>query len=275
MNITFYDEDMIIVPEVMAGTFDNKIKARKIVFIQSLSLIFRDYPLHLTHKQQGFEIALTCMPHMREPVEKYLKIPVYSISPFVASYFFVDEKRLHKREKLIVLYPKFQQAEYSLIMKLIIDNFILNQDTPLKSNRKQWSIMELQGLTHEQVAAVMKKAMFFVCTNTFESFNASVPEAMAAGCINICYEAFGPKDFLENGKNAFVFPNHEPFLLVEKLIELISNYEANEEGLYSMRIEAMKTASRYRREVLVKEIVEFFKLQNTTSLRACEAIQII
>ena len=259
-KLIYYDDDIMIVPEVMAGTFDYKsIKARKIVFIQNLSLIYRDYPLQLTHKQQGFKAAFTYMPHMKKPVEKYLKLPVYSINPLIAPYFFVDEKRLHKREKLILLYPKFQQAEYLVIRKIIAESTVLKQDKLSgHKNNNQWRLVELQGLTHEQVAAVMKKAMFFICTNTFESFNASVPEAMAAGCINICYEAFGPRDYLKNEKNAFVFPNNEPFLLVEKLNDLIINFETNKELLYNMRIEAMKTASLYTREIMANDILNFY-----------------
>lgn len=68
----------------------------------------------------------------------------------------------------------------------------------------------------------MKKAAFFIATNTFESFNASVVEAMAAGCINVCYEGFGPRDYLENNSNAFVFNNNEAYELCRHLFFLLS-----------------------------------------------------
>ena len=79
----------------------------------------------------------------------------------------------------------------------------------------------------------------------FEALNTSVVEAMASGCIVFCYEGFGPRDFLENGKNAFVFPNNEPYLLVEKLYEVLDNYEHKQVQLKQMQIYARKTAERY------------------------------
>jgi hypothetical protein len=43
--------------------------------------------------------------------------------------------------------------------------------------------VELENKTHREVARVLRQAALHVNVNCQESFNATVPEAMAAGCI--------------------------------------------------------------------------------------------
>ena len=66
----------------------------------------------------------------------------------------------------------------------------------------------MRGLTHVQTAEMMKRSALLLNLSALESFNALVPEALAAGCIAFCYEAYGGRDYLRPGENAFVWPNN-------------------------------------------------------------------
>ncbi|HLE83805.1 MAG TPA: glycosyltransferase, partial [Thermoanaerobaculia bacterium] len=106
----------------------------------------------------------------------------------------------------------------------------------------------LAGLRHAEVAELMAEASFLVSLNSHEAFNSTVPEAMAAGCIPVCYDAFGGRDYLIDGENAFVFPNHHVFPLVEKLLELTRGAAERTGELARMRTRGRETAGRFTRE---------------------------
>jgi len=236
-------DDTLIVPEVMAHElFVKECKAKKILFIQASGWIFEKLPINKTHRQLGFSSVMVIMPHMIPIVEKFIELPVFMVPPMVADYFF-DEPINRKREKSIVMYPKFNQIDFSIV------NGLLRRKTGNNKFKKaiglDWRIKLLQGLTHGQVAATFDTATFFISLNTFEALNTSVVEAMARGCIVFCYEGFGPRDFLKDGINAFVFGNNEPYQLVEKVYDVLDNPEKYNEQLKSIQNNALITASEY------------------------------
>ena len=94
-----------------------------------------------------------------------------------------------------------------------------------------WRVVELKDKPHRYVARVFKQAAIHVNVNCQESFNATVPEAMAAGCIPICYEAFGGKDYLRDGENACVLPTHHAYPLMERTLELMTSWDAERAGI--------------------------------------------
>ena len=81
---------------------------------------------------------------------------------------------------------------------------------------------------------------------------------MAAGCINICYEAVGPADFVIDNVNAFVYPNNHIYSLVQKVIELITNYDNLQEQLILMRTKARITADAYTLSNMSSPLLEYF-----------------
>ncbi len=124
-----------------------------------------------------------------------------------------------------------------------------------------WELVELSGYSHHETAALLQESTFFVSLNTREAFNTSVPEAMAAGCIPICYEAFGGQDYLRNGENAFVFSNNTIYPLIEKLLDLIDHYDSALDKLAKMRESAFETASHYTRDNTREALLAFFEAE--------------
>jgi len=255
--------DTVIIPEVMMDLKGiEKIKCRKIIFIQNVFWLFVNMPAGETHKSLGFEKAMYIMPHILPVIKNRLELPGYLIPPFVADYFYKNIEELNKREKLIVAYPKFSNLDYGILVRFIKETIKkVNSKSvvgKLFNSSNQWKLLELSDKTHTEVAAIMQKAAFFINLNTFEAFNTSVPEAMAAGCLNICYEAFGPADFLINEENAFVYPNNHIYPLVQKVIDLITYYDSLHERLTVMRMQARNTADKYTLKDMVSPLIQYF-----------------
>jgi glycosyltransferase involved in cell wall biosynthesis len=120
-----------------------------------------------------------------------------------------------------------------------------------------WRVEELAGLTPRQVASRLAQASCIVNLNSHEAFNTSVPEAMAAGCVVLCYEAVGGQDFLADGVNALVFPNHHVYPLIERLQQLIAGGLAAPE-LLALRLRARAAVARFSAEATGRALVEAF-----------------
>lgn len=80
-------------------------------------------------------------------------------------------------------------------------------------------------------------------------------EAMASGCITYCYNAGGPKEIINNGKNGFLFDNHED--LHKKMNWLITH----KKELQIMRDEAKKTVKEtFSYDIFTRNVKNIFNL---------------
>jgi glycosyltransferase involved in cell wall biosynthesis len=106
----------------------------------------------------------------------------------------------------------------------------------------------------------MQTSMFLVNVHSHEGFNTTVPEAMAAGCVPVCYEAGGGRDFLLDGQNAVVFANQEVYALVERVCELLDRCEEIEPFLERLRAGGERTAASFRPESTAQALARFFSV---------------
>ncbi len=257
-NFKIRSNDILVVPEIWA--WDPKfteLKCQKIVFVQSSFNIVQIQSKNSNYSAVGYRRALTIMPHLKAIIEGYHGVEAFIAPCFVAPYFYLSNDQLKEpRKKIILLYPKQGGDKDYVILKKILEGEIC------KSNTKSgWELVELKGKTHEETAALMKEAAFFVNTNYYEAFNSSVPEAMAAGCICFCYDAFGPLDFLRNRINAYVFPNHHVYPLVDKLASVLQAYdqESLQLELRTLREKAFWTAVEFSQEKTQNALIDFYK----------------
>ena len=251
--------DFLVVPEAMLNMQGLKsLKCRKILFVQATAFMFESMPPGEDHRSLGFEHVMTIMPHMNDIVTKHVQLPFTEVSPYLADYFF--NKKATRRKRQVILYPKFHQIDYSIVKYLINRHIQSRNASWLKDfiHGGNWSIKELSGYTHEEVAQIMQESEFFVSINTFEALNTSVVEAMASGCIVFCYEGFGPQDYLINGRNACVFSNNQAYLLAEAVCKQIDCYEEQADSRQSMKENAYKTAEIYSRRDAAVKLVSFF-----------------
>lgn len=260
-NSKLEQSDILIVPEVMTNIKGlQKMKCRKILLVQATAFLFESLPDDETHISLGFKDAIGIMPHMIPIIENFIHLRTKIIPPFIADYFYKGSEKLHDRKKKILIYPKFQQQDYIVIRRLIQDKLKAINPTGLTSLfNKGWQLVEVKDKTHQEVAELMQESTFFISTNSFEAFNTSVPEAMAAGCINLCYEGFGPRDYLKDKENAFVFQNNEAYSLCNFLFQLIDKFEENVSVFSEMRERAHETARRYTLANAKPQIITYFE----------------
>ncbi len=259
-SVKINPEDVVVVPEVKVNLKGLKqLKCRKILFVQASSFLFEMLPDDETHLSLGFESAIGIMPHIMPIIEQFTGLKAQMVRPFIAPYFRKERSKLHERGKTILIFPKFHQQDFGIVKRVISDR--LQQINPKGITglfKSKWKLVVLKGKTHKEVAKLMQEATFFIATNTFESFNASCVEAMAAGCVSICYEGFGPRDYMVNGKNAFVFPNNEAYQLSNFVFDLIDNYEAKADLIKEVRQAGYELADTYNYELTKAQLKDYF-----------------
>jgi glycosyltransferase involved in cell wall biosynthesis len=240
---------LLVVPEVFAA--DPKILAlarRRIVFVQAGSYIAPGLGEAPGYRELGYEGAIAAMPHIRAIVERHYGVAAPVVPPSIAPYFFADAEKLEtrRRKRQVVLCPKPWCRDLPIVRQ------VLRHRLPALG----WRFLELEGRPHREVARVFRESAFHVNVNCHESFNATVPESMAAGCVPICYEAFGGRDYLRPGRNAIVFPTHDAYPLIERTMELVESYDGA--GLARIRRAAYATALRYTEAQTEKALLRFY-----------------
>jgi len=248
--------DVVVVPEVLAHAPEANLKCRRVVFVQGSFLMLNAFPSAIDYRELGYEAAMVVMPHISRIVSKHFGMTPAIVPPFVASYFFVGAESLHaSRPKTIVLAgkPDYRQAGY---MDFDIAHKILRRHL---ADRPDWEIVVLSGLTHRETAQLMQRSAILVNLNTLESFNATVPEAMAAGCAVWCYDAFGGQDLLRPGVNARVWPNNHIYPLLDDLCSFVDDFNQRHTEDTSLRRAAYDTACQYQEAQTTQALLSFYE----------------
>lgn len=251
-------DDVLVVPEVLAqeASTVGRSGCRRVVFVQGSYLILKPFDEAISYRDLGYDAAIAVLPHVKEVLERHFDIDAVVVPPFIAHYFFVDantEKRARQRRILVFPKPGYREIGY-------LDNEIVRKLLVRSCRRNPpWELLEVTDRSHREVASLMRNSELLVSVNCLEAFNTTVPEAMAAGCVPVCYEGFGGQDYLINDGNAFVFPNNHVYELAARVEELMGEIDANSQRLAEMRSNAMKTASSYRESVTKRELLAFFR----------------
>jgi glycosyltransferase involved in cell wall biosynthesis len=250
-------DDVVVVPEVLAGSASAlRHPWRRWVFVQGSFLILRgmgDVGGAADYAALGYEAAMAVLPHVARVVERHFGISAEIVPPYVAPYFFAAGEQPRERRILLAVKEGYRLAG---IPDEAIASALLGKEL---AGRPGWSLVPLEGYTHREVAQLMQTSLFLVNVNSHESFNTTVPEAMAAGCIPVCYEAVGGRDFLRDGENAVVFPNQDVYQLVERVSEMVDEIgRIGRIDLERLRTGGRSTAARFRPEITAEALGRFF-----------------
>jgi hypothetical protein len=244
--------DLLVVPDVLAGAEPTRaLVGRRIVFVQGPYTILPGLRGACDYRALGFVAAMVVLPSVGEIVERHFGVTASVVPPCVASHFFADPAALDgelRERRILLTVPKVASADSEVLRSLLARQL---------SSVIGWTSLELRGFSHAEVARLMKSSAFLLNTNAGEAFNTTVPEAMAAGCIALCYEAYGGRDFLRDGENAFVFPNHYVFPLVDRLFELMAGFDTRQGELAAMRRRAYATARTFTEARTEQALLEF------------------
>jgi glycosyltransferase involved in cell wall biosynthesis len=245
--------DVVVVPEVQAASETvRRYPWRRVVFVQGSFLILSGTGGAVDYRALGYEAAMAVLPYTGRVVERHFGLAAHVVPPFVAPYFFEAGSRPRQKRVLLVVKDGYRQAGY---LDHEIAGALLARDL---ARRPGWSLVPLTGYTHREVADLMKSSTFLVNVNSLEAFNTTVPEAMAAGCIALCYEAVGGRDFLRDGENAIVFPTHDVYALVERVGELIDEHDGGDGRLARLREGGRRTAASFNPAATSRALGAFF-----------------
>jgi glycosyltransferase involved in cell wall biosynthesis len=244
-------EDVLVIPEIFAAEPDvQSIAGRRVVFVQASSYISPGLKDAKNYHQLGYEMAIATMPHVRKIVEKHYGVSAPVVPPCVAPYFFLERGQWDRaRKHQVVLIAKAWCRDFSIVRQMLRNGV----------RDLGWRMVEIENRPHREVARILRESAFHVNVNCHESFNATVPEAMAAGCIPICYEAFGGRDFLKDGSNAYVFRTHHAYQLVERTLQLMASYDSMRRKLRKVRRGGLATALNYTEAVTERALVSYFE----------------
>lgn len=246
-------DDLLIVPEVLAAEpAALGVPGSRVVFVQNPFSILGGLGGARDYRELGYEAAMTILPSVAEVVERHFGIAASIVPPCIAPAFFADEEALAatRARRVLLAAPKVASPDVEVLRVLLARRL---------PSLEGWSAVELRGFSHAEVAGLMKSSAFLVNTNVGEAFNTTVPEAMAAGCLVLCYEAFGGRDFLRDGVNARVFPNHYVFPLVDALFEEIGQLNAAAPGTAQRRKCAFAAASEFTEARTERALLSFME----------------
>lgn len=245
--------DTVVLPEILAAAeAPRRHPWRRVVFVQGSFLIAAGLGEAADYPALGIDAAMAVLPHVAHVVERHFGLRATVVPPYVAPFFFDPPPGPRERRVLLAVKEGYRQAG---IPDGAIAGRLLAREIAC---RPSWSLVELAGLAHRQVAALMATSEFLVNVNSHEAFNTTVPEAMAAGCIPVCYEAGGGRDFLRDGVNAVVFANQQVYALVEKLCTLLDDFDGQQPFLERLRQGGRETAAAYRPELTAAALDRFF-----------------
>jgi glycosyltransferase involved in cell wall biosynthesis len=245
--------DVVVVPEVLAASEAARQQPwRRVVFVQGSFLILRGLGGSGDYAAAGYEAAMAVLPHVAHVVERHFGLPAEVVPPFIAPYFSEPVPRPRLKRVLLAVKDGYRLAG---VPDGEIAGALLAREI---ARRPEWSLVLLTGRTHREVAELMKTSTFLVNVHSHEAFNTTVPEAMAAGCIPVCYQACGGRDFLRDGENAIVFANQEVYALVERVCDLIDRFEEHQPFLARLREGGQETAASFRPEATAQALARFF-----------------
>ena len=257
-------EDVVVAPEVLIDDPRAVINGRAVLFVQNAFSLLERVDAAATARSRGFVRAMAVLPHVEHAIRGLTDLPSDVVPPYIAPYFAAPgDSLVTPRPRRVVIHAKSYIQELPVLRRIL--GLATSGGLPgLLGGRpsveiERWEVVELRGLTHREAAATLRGACLFVNLNCWEAFNTTVPEAMAAGAVPVCYEAYGGRDFLRDGDNAFVFPNNSLLPLVGRLVDLMAEPEAAREAqLVAVRRRAWETAAGYTPEATAAALRSFF-----------------
>lgn len=111
-------------------------------------------------------------------------------------------------------------------------------------------------ISNELKDSIFRKAQYVVVPSRYEGFGLPVFEAFQAGKPVIATDIPVFKEFLENKKNALLFPSGDAESLAKNVIVLDNNPEL----IRSLVDEGYKTAVQYNSEILVKKFMQLINV---------------
>ena len=125
----------------------------------------------------------------------------------------------------------------------------------LRTNLIDWTIIDLNQLSHSEIAQTMNKSIIFLSSNLDEGFSLPSIEAMASGCLVIGYTGKGGNEYF---KEEFSLPVPEKDIqqFALKLEEGIQKIEKQPNYLSNLALKARKFIDDHYSETIERKDIQ-------------------
>jgi glycosyltransferase involved in cell wall biosynthesis len=125
----------------------------------------------------------------------------------------------------------------------------------LRKNLIDWTIIDLNQLSHSEIAQTMNKISIFLSSNLDEGFSLPSIEAMASGCLVIGYTGKGGNEYF---KEEFSLPVPEKDIqqFALKLEEGIQKIEKQPNYLSNLALKARKFIDNHYSETIERKDIQ-------------------
>lgn len=169
---------------------------------------------------------------------------------------FFSHLHTKQHEKTIEMFNALQKKDKRFLSySLVLTGGLKAEDRPYfisikKLAQKNPSIILKPDISYPDLMNYYEKARFYWHLTGYgideknhpekvEHLGITPLEAMAGGCITFCYQAGGPKEFISNGQNGFLFTN------ASELLQLTSSIQDDETKQKKIVNNAKKTVKKY------------------------------
>lgn len=164
------------------------------------------------------------------------------------SHYFLTVSRLARAKHIDILIESANKSKFNL--KIVGSG----RDEERLKQIAGPTVEFLGNLTDEELKKTYLNAKAFLFASRDEEFGIAVVEAMGYGLPVIAYRSGGIPEYLNNGKNGFLFDQLDPSSLIKKIEEF---EKLNKEKYLDMRKEARKTAEGFSEEKFEEQILHF------------------
>jgi len=207
--------DILVFPEFY-GKFMNDIlpNHKKVIYVQGCYLTFRHFNLKDNLKDSlYFEPNTLAIIVNSEDGRSYMKqlcpqLPIYKTRHSINTSLFTPDKK--KKKIMAYMSRKYPEDSKQIINYLTLCGVL-----------DDWELINIDRVTHEEVATVLNKSAVFLSTNTDEGFPLPSIEAMASGCLVIGYTGKGGREYFKEDFSVPI-PEKEIQIFMQKALEEVS-----------------------------------------------------
>lgn len=189
--------------------------------------------------------------------------------PIKGFHMFLEALRLVVAEypdtKVYVVSNKLPYRRYSGLKKCIMDlapDYNWYVQRMIESYGLQEHLVFLGSLSAKQVRERMLRSHVFVSASAMENQSTCLGEAMMLGVPSIASCVGAVQEYIEDGRNGFLYPFSEPYLLADKITTLFADDELAKQ--FSANGSA-RSRSAYDRERNLQTLLEIYRtiIENT------------
>jgi glycosyltransferase involved in cell wall biosynthesis len=123
----------------------------------------------------------------------------------------------------------------------------------IAENRLQERVSRVEGLSHQEIAELMRRSEVFVLPSQFEGLGLSLQEALFHGCACVSTDSGGPQDLLD-GTNGLLVPKDNVSLLAAALARILGD------DILRLRLQRAAPQSVRDRQMSAAEMAEAYRL---------------